>query len=82
MMGYTIKTSPREILNVLILVASGGKVANSNGEEIERLRSLLRKAHEPSLPFAKKVMRSIKRRLRRRTKNKKIAENDGAKKKT
>jgi hypothetical protein len=56
-------------------------VANSKDEEIERLRSLLKKAHEPSLPFAKKVVRSIRRRLRRR-KNKKDAEEDRAEKKT
>ena len=79
-MGYTTNKLTQEILNVLIWLVRGN-VANSRDEEIERLRSLLKKAHEPSLPFAKKVVRSIKRRLRRR-KNKKAAEKDRAKKKT
>ena len=55
-------------------------MANPKDEEIERLRSLLRKAHEPSLPFAKKVVRGIKRRLRRRKKKKELMKAAGKKK--
>jgi hypothetical protein len=66
-------------LNVLI---DRINVANQKDEEMERLRSLLRKAHEPSLPFAKKVVRGIKRRFQRRKKKKELkqaAKKEGSK---
>ena len=47
-------------------------VSNPKDEEIERLRSILRKAHDPRLPLAQKVIRGLKRRLRRRKKKQQI----------
>jgi len=48
-------------------------VSDSNDQEIERLRSILRNAHDPREPFVKKVMRSLKTRLGARIQKKALS---------
>jgi len=38
-------------------------VSDSSDQEVERLRSILRNAHEPHEPFARKLMRGLKARV-------------------
>jgi len=49
-------------------------VSDPADQEIERLRALLRNAHDPGERFVKKVMRSLKTRLGARMQKRAISE--------
>jgi hypothetical protein len=49
-------------------------VLNPTDQELERLRSILRDAHNPREPLVKKVMRALKTRLGARMQKKALSE--------
>jgi hypothetical protein len=60
--------------NTAIGAASELPVADPQDQEVEHLRSILKNAHDPHVPLAKKVFRALKTRLGDRMKKRAIAE--------
>ena len=49
--------------NILSGAASKAMVSDFNDPEVQRLRAILQKAHEPEEPLVKKLMRGFKTKL-------------------
>jgi hypothetical protein len=75
---FTIWLTPA---NAVTGAASKATVSESKDQEVERLRAILRNAHDPSEPLAKKLMRGLKAlvgaRIRKKAMDKRVRKPPG-----